>query len=337
MPVAHPVGRAVLAYGNAFARTARNERKSLMLFNFLSLAAGLALLTLGADFLVRGAISFANRLGMPPLLIGLTVVGFGTSMPELLVSLQAALAGSPAIAVGNVVGSNIANILLILGVSAAISPIAARIPNLRRDMTMMLVAALIMLGLGYRGVVGFWPGLAIFALLAAYLAWVTRTDRGSITAEEDELVVKLEAWKEALYILGGLAGLIFGASLLIDAATAIAREFGISEAVIGLTIIAVGTSLPELATSVVAAFRRHAEIALGNVVGSNIFNILGILGLTAIVVPVPVEASMATFDIPFMVVTTLALIALILVAGRISRIAGLAMLGVYSGYVVWLL
>ena len=308
-----------------------------MLFNFLSLAAGLALLTLGADFLVRGAISFANRLGMPPLLIGLTVVGFGTSMPELLVSLQAALSGSPAIAVGNVVGSNIANILLILGVSAAISPIAARIPNLKRDMTMMLTAALIMLGLGYWGVVNFWTGLAIFALLAAYLAWVTRTDRRCMTTEEAELVVKLAGWKEAVYILGGLAGLIFGASLLIDAATAIAREFGISEAVIGLTIVAVGTSLPELATSVVAAFRRHAEIALGNVVGSNIFNILGIIGLTAIVVPVPVEASMATFDIPFMVVTTLALIALILVAGRINRIAGLTMLAVYTGYVVWLL
>jgi cation:H+ antiporter len=308
-----------------------------MLFNFLSLAAGLALLTLGADFLVRGAISLANRLGMPPLLIGLTVVGFGTSMPELLVSLQAALAGSPAIAVGNVVGSNIANILLILGVAAAISPIPARIPNLKRDMTMMLVAALVMLGLGYWGIVSFWLGLAMFALLAAYLAWVTRTDRRCMTSEEAELVVKLEGWKEALYILGGLAGLIFGASLLIDAATAIAREFGISEAVIGLTIVAVGTSLPELATSVVAAFRRQAEIALGNVVGSNIFNILGILGLTAIVVPVPVEASMATFDIPFMVVTSLALIALILVAGRISRIAGLAMVAVYTGYVAWLL
>ena len=307
-----------------------------MLFNFLSLAAGLSLLTLGADFLVRGAISFANRLGMPPLLIGLTVVGFGTSMPELLVSLQAALAGSPAIAVGNVVGSNIANILLILGTAAVISPIAARLPNLPRDMTMMLVAALIMLGLGYWGVVGFWLGLAMFALLAAYLAWVTRSDRRCMTSEEAELVVKLEGWKEALYMLGGLTGLIFGASLLIDAATAIAREFGISEAVIGLTIVAVGTSLPELATSVVAAFRRHAEIALGNVIGSNIFNILGILGLTAIVVPVPVETSMAAFDIPFMVTTSLGLISLILVAGRINRIAGLAMLAVYTGYVAWL-
>lgn len=308
-----------------------------MLFNFLSLAAGLALLTLGAEFLVRGAVSFANRLGMPPLLIGLTVVGFGTSMPELLVSLQAALAGSPAIAVGNVVGSNIANILLILGVSAAISPIAARIPNLKRDMAMMLLAALIMLGLGYWGVVSFWLGIGMVALLTGYLVWVTRTDRRSMSTEEAELVVKLEGWKEAVYIIGGLGGLIFGASLLIDAATTIAREFGISEAVIGLTIVAVGTSLPELATSVVAAFRRHAEIALGNVIGSNIFNILGILGLTAVVVPVPVEASMASFDIPLMLAVTLALIALVLVAGRISRFAGLAMLAVYTGYVAWLL
>jgi cation:H+ antiporter len=307
-----------------------------MLFNLLSLAAGLALLTLGADYLVRGAISFANRLGMPPLLIGLTVVGFGTSMPELLVSLQAALDGAPAIAVGNVVGSNIANILLILGVAAVISPIAARIANLRRDMAMMLAAAVVMLGMGYWGVVSFWPGLAMFALLAAYLAWVTHTDRRRMTTEEAELVVKLAGWKEALYIFGGLAGLFVGASLLIGAATAIAREFGISEAVIGLTIVAVGTSLPELATSVVAAFRRNAEIALGNVVGSNIFNILGILGITAVVVPVPIDSAIASFDIPFMLGVSLALVGLILISGRISRGAGAVMLAVYTGYVAWL-
>ena len=307
-----------------------------MLLNLLSLAAGLALLTFGADYLVRGAISFANRLGMPPLLIGLTVVGFGTSMPELLVSLQAALDGSPAIAVGNVVGSNIANILLILGTAAVISPIAARIPNLKRDMAMMLLAAVTMLGLGYWGVVNVWLGLAMFALLAAYLAWVTHTDRCRLTAEEAELVVKLAGWKEAVFMVGGLAGLFLGANLLIGAATAIAREFGISEAVIGLTIVAVGTSLPELATSVVAAFRRQAGIALGNVVGSNIFNILGILGITAVVVPVPIENSMASFDIPFMLAVSVALIALILIAGRIGRIAGIGMLAIYTGYVAWL-
>ncbi|KGF69250.1 sodium:calcium antiporter [Hoeflea sp. BAL378] len=307
-----------------------------MLINILLLAAGLALLTFGAEFLVRGAISLANRLGMPPLLIGLTVVGFGTSMPELLVSLQAALGGAPAIAVGNVVGSNTANILLILGVAAAISPINARIPNLKRDLVMMLVAAVVMLGLGYWGVVNFWLGLAMFVALASYLAWVTYTDRRRLTQEEADLVVKLEGWKEALFIVGGLGGLFFGADLLIDAATAIAKSYGISEAVIGLTIVAVGTSLPELATSVVAAFRRHAEVALGNVVGSNIFNILGILGITAMVIPVPVEASMASFDIPVMLAVSVALVALILMAGRIGRAAGLAMLAAYTGYVAWL-
>lgn len=307
-----------------------------MLLSFLSLAAGLVLLTVGADYLVRGAISLANRLGMPPLLIGLTVVGFGTSMPELLVSLQAALGGSPAIAVGNVVGSNIANILLILGVAATISPIGARIPNLRRDLVMMLLAALVMLAIGFRGITGLWSGTAMILALAAYLIWVTRTDRRRMSAEEAELLVKVPGWKEAVFIAGGLAGLFTGAHLLVGAATTIAREFGISEAIIGLTIVAVGTSLPELATSVVAAFRKHAEVALGNVVGSNIFNILGILGITSIVIPVPVETSMATFDIPFMVATSLALIALILIAGRIGRMAGLVMITAYAGYVIWL-
>ena len=307
-----------------------------MLLNLLSLGAGLVLLTIGAEYLVRGAISLANRLGMPPLLIGLTVVGFGTSMPELLVSLQAALGGAPAIAVGNVVGSNTANILLILGVAAAISPIAARIPNLNRDLVMMLVAAVVMLGLGIWGVVDFWLGLTSFAVLAAYLSWVTHTDRRRMSEEEAELVVKIAGWKEAVFIVGGLGALFFGADLLIDAATAIARSFGISEAVIGLTIVAVGTSLPELATSVVAAFRRHAEVALGNVVGSNIFNILGILGITAMVVPVPVEDSIASFDIPFMLAVSVALIALILISGRIGRGAGAVMLVVYTGYVAWL-
>ncbi|MDP2121780.1 MAG: calcium/sodium antiporter [Hoeflea sp.] len=307
-----------------------------MLINLDMHAAGLALLTFGADYLVKGAISLANRLGMPPLLIGLTVVGFGTSMPELLVSLRAALDGAPAIAIGNVVGSNIANILLILGVAATISPIAARIPNLNRDLVMMLVAAVIMLGLGFLGVITFWVALAMFVLLCGYLVWVTYSDRRSLTAEEADLVIKLPGWKEALFIAGGLAGLFIGASLLIDAATSIAREFGISEAVIGLTIVAVGTSLPELATSVVAAFRRHAEVALGNVVGSNIFNILAILGITGIVTPVPVDPAMAGFDIPFMLAVSLALVALILVAGRISRPAGIVMVGVYVGYVIWL-
>ena len=307
-----------------------------MLLHIVMLALGLGLLTLGAEFLVRGAISLANRLGMPPLLIGLTVVGFGTSMPELLVSLQAAFDGAPAIAVGNVVGSNIANILLILGLAAAISPIAARIANLNRDLVMMLFAALVMLGVGFAGGIGVGAGLTMVLILAAYLTWVIRTDRRPATQEEAELMLKLAGWKEALFIAGGLAGLFIGAHLLVGAATAIAREYGISEAVIGLTIVAVGTSLPELATSVVAAFRRHAEVALGNVVGSNIFNILGILGLTGLTGYVPVDPDMAAFDIPFMLGVSLLLIALILAAGRIGRLAGSTMLIAYAAYVAWL-
>ncbi|WP_412048574.1 calcium/sodium antiporter [Hoeflea sp. Naph1] len=307
-----------------------------MLMHIVLLSLGLALLTAGAEFLVRGAISLANRFGMPPLLIGLTVVGFGTSMPELLVSLKAALAGAPALAVGNVVGSNTANILLILGAAAIISPIAARIPNLTRDLVMMLVAALTMLGLGYLGNVTPVLGGAMVVVLVAYLAWIASVKSGASCADEAELHTRLAGWKEAAFIIGGLAGLFIGASLLIDSATAIARQFGISEAVIGLTIVAIGTSLPELATSVVAAIRGHAEVALGNVVGSNIFNILGILGVTAMVAPVPVDASMANFDIPVMLAVSLALFALILIAGRIGRGAGLAMLAAYTGYVAWL-
>ncbi|MEP3438778.1 MAG: calcium/sodium antiporter, partial [Hoeflea sp.] len=261
---------------------------------------------------------------------------FGTSMPELLVSLSAALDEAPAIAIGNVVGSNTANILLILGLASVISPIAARIANLKRDLAMMMIAAGVMLGLGAWGVIKAWLGLAMFGGLAAYLGWVTHSDRRRLTTEEADLAVRTEGWKEVLFIVGGLGALFIGAGMLIDAATAIAREFGISEAVIGLTIVAVGTSLPELATSVVAAFRRHAEVALGNVVGSNIFNVLGILGITGMVTPVPVDAAMARFDIPFMALVSLALIGLILLAGRISRLTGFVMLGVYAGYMIWL-
>ncbi|WP_420408938.1 calcium/sodium antiporter [Hoeflea sp.] len=307
-----------------------------MLIDLILLASGLALLTGGAEFLVRGAISLANRLGMPPLVIGLTVVGFGTSMPELLVSLQAALNGSPAIAVGNVVGSNIANILLIVGLSAMISPIAARIPNLGRDLAMMLAASAVMLALGFAGIVNFWAGILMVAALAGYLGWVTYTDRNRADIADGEVTLRLSGWKEALFIVGGLAGLFIGADLLVTAATSIARIFGISEAVIGLTVVAVGTSLPELATSVVAAFRRQAEMALGNVVGSNIFNILGILGITAIIVPVPVAPAMARFDIPVMAAISLAFAALVVLTGRTGRIAGGTMLVAYAGYVTWL-
>lgn len=310
-----------------------------MLLLFAIMAGGLVLLTAGAEALVRGAVSLANRIGMPPLLTGITVVGFGTSMPELLVSLNAALTGSPAIAVGNVVGSNTANILLIVGAAAVISPIAARIANLPRDLAVMLLAAMAIAGLGWLGMVSRPSGMVMIAVLAAYLVWsvATMKDGTARDAEPDDNLSRRDpAWLMVTLIAGGLAGLFVGADLLVRSATDIARTFGISEAVIGLTIVAVGTSLPELATSVVAAFRRHSEVALGNVVGSNIFNILGILGVTAIVAPVPVDPQMARFDIPLMVAVSLAFAILLLTAGRVMRFAGAAMLAAYAAY-IWML
>lgn len=307
-----------------------------MISDFLLLLGGLALLAAGAEYLVKGSVSLANRLRVPPLLIGLTVVGFGTSMPELMVSLKAALDGAPAIAIGNVVGSNTANILLIIGAAALISPIKAEIPNLGRDLMMMLMAAIVMLGLGYLGVIARLTGFIALIMLVGYLIRVTVTDRANHRLVEAELTIKLPIWMEVICVLGGLAALILGARFLIGSATGMARTFGISEAVIGLTIVAVGTSLPELATSLVAAFRRQSEIAIGNVVGSNIFNVLGILGITALIKPVPIDRSMAGFDIPFMAAVSLAFAVVILRFKYLSRPVGALMIAMYTGYVAWL-
>jgi cation:H+ antiporter len=236
-----------------------------MLLDLVLLATGLGLLLLGGEWLVRGAVALAGRFGLPPLLIGLTVVGFGTSMPELLVSLQAARVGSPDIAVGNVVGSNIANILLILGVAAVISPVAARIPGLNRDLLMMTAVAVLTLALGWFGLVSRVFGFAMVAVLLVYLTTIYLLDRNNPQEDQDDAATDLPLWRTLLSLFGGLAGLFIGADLLVDTATKIARDFGISEAVIGLTIVAIGTSLPELATSVVAAFRKQSQVALGNV------------------------------------------------------------------------
>lgn len=296
------------------------------------LLVGIILLFAGGEALVRGAVSLANRLGLPPLVIGLTVVGFGTSTPELMVSLQAALAGLPDIAVGNVVGSNTANILLILGVSALIAPIAVRIAGISRDITVMVAVAVVMLALGLIADIGRMTGAAMVFVLVVYIAYATMTARREIDPDP-ELLVRLPLWQEVLAVIGGLAALMGGAHFLVDGATAIARSLGVSEAVIGLTVVAVGTSLPELATSVVAAFRRHSEVAIGNVVGSNIFNILGILGVTAAVHPVSIAPEMTRFDIPVMLAVSVVAAIVILKIGRIGRLVGGLFLAGYAAYV----
>ena len=306
-----------------------------MLFDVIVLLLGLVLLFVGGEALVRGAVSLANRLNVPALVIGLTVVGFGTSTPELLVSLEATLLGFPDIAVGNVVGSNTANILLILGISALISPMATQIAGLPRDIAVMLAVAVLMLGLGFLGVVDWIAGIVMLAMLAAYLVYTGFSGRRD-HAPDASLVIHMAGWKEALTIVGGLSMLIIGADFLVESSTRIARLIGVSEVVIGLTIVAVGTSLPELATSAVAALRRNAEVAIGNVVGSNIFNVLGILGVTAIVQPVPIARQIAIFDIPLMLTVSIALAVVVILLGRVSRRIAFAFLAAYAAYCIFL-
>jgi cation:H+ antiporter len=290
---------------------------------------GLVLLMLGGDALVRGAVAMAERFRIPPLVIGLTIVGFGTSAPELMVSVQAALGGQPGIAIGNVVGSSTANILLILGLSAAIGPIVAEFASVRRNLTWMVGAAAALVPIFWDGQVTRIEGAVLFAGMIAIIIVCLR-QAGNEPVPDHALMA---LWKAGGLVLVGLVGLVFGAQLLVDAATEIARAFGISEAVIGLTIVAVGTSLPELATSVIAAIKGQREIALGNVIGSNIFNVLSILGLTALIAPIQVDARFLTVDVPVLIAVSLGLAGLVAWRNGIGRAAGIAMLVAYAGYV----
>lgn len=293
---------------------------------------GLVGLFVGGEFLVRGSVAVARGFGISPLLIGLTVVGFGTSTPELLVSVDAALRGLPDIALGNVVGSNIANILLIVGASALLWPITLTGNFPKRDLVTMLVAALLLLPLFALGAVGRVAGMVLVGGLVIYLVLAFRGARGEQEVQP-EYGAAMPLWVAGGLVVVGLLALLVGARLLIDGAVAIARDFGLSEAFIGLTIVAVGTSLPELATSLVAALRRQSDIAIGNVVGSNIFNILGILGATAIIAPIPVAARFLAFDLPVMLVASLLLAGLLLFRWSLGRPVGLLMLVAYAAYV----
>ncbi|MCZ6744310.1 MAG: calcium/sodium antiporter [Alphaproteobacteria bacterium] len=308
---------------------------------FLQIAAGFILLLLGAEFLVRGAVALARRLEVSPMVIGMTVVAYGTTAPELVVSLEAALTDVPAIAVGNVIGSNIANILLILGAAAVIYPIACKPQALKRDGAVMLGAAVLMVVLGLTGAITAVQGaVMLFALitLTLYAYWSERRNSASadlLSREAEEFAEwPRSLWPSLLAVIGGIASVVFGAQILVAAAVELARDFGISEAVIGLTLVAVGTSLPELATAAVAAYRRHPDIAIGNVVGANTYNILAILGVVSMVEPLTIPAQIVGFDIWFMLAATILLLAMILVRGGLSRAVGAGFLAVYGFYLV---
>jgi len=309
----------------------------------VQLIGGLTLLLLGGEALVKGSVAVAQRLGVSPMLIGLTLVGFGTSTPELVTSVQAALAGAPGIAVGNVVGSNIANILLILGLAALIQPMATTKEAFRRDGSVLIAASLLLLAVVLGGAIPRWAGAVFLALLLGYTLFAYFAERSGTdpaaavhAAEASEVAAMppraLGPWLAALLAAGGIAAVVVGADLLVDSALEIARAAGLSEAVIGLTLVAVGTSLPELVTSVMAAIRRHADIAFGNIVGSNIFNILGVAGMAAVASPIAVPSQIVQFDIWAMLASALVLVAFAATGWRLNRWEGAALLAGYGGY-----
>ncbi|AXS41173.1 calcium/sodium antiporter [Breoghania sp. L-A4] len=309
---------------------------------FVELFAGLLLLVLGGDLLVRGSVGLAERLNVSPLLIGLVLVGFGTSTPELLTSVLAALDGSPGIAIGNVVGSNIANILLILGTAAIIHPLRANPEALRRDGSVVALAAMVALGLALAGTIDRLSGMAMLLGLAGYIGYTYRAERGKSTpsaemhrAEAHAVVAQphpSKAWLLGLMAAGGLAITMLGAHWLVSASIELATRFGVSDTIIGLTIVAVGTSLPELVTSVVAALRKQADIAFGNILGSNIYNVLGILGVTAVIQPIDVPQQIVQLDIWVMIGATALLLVFARSGHRICRLEGFALLGLYGAY-----
>ena len=310
--------------------------------NILFLMLGVALLTIGGEALIRGSLAAAMRLGISPLLSGLIIVGFGTSMPELVVSVDAALNQQPDIAIGNVVGSNIGNILLILGICALITPLAVKPLVLRRDAVMVVAACILFLILVGGSALGPADAVIFLMILMAYLIWAYRSERFHAAvsaelhkAEAEELTAlpKSVVWTVTTVIMGLLL-LIAGSRVLLIGAVGIAEHLGVSEAVIGLTLVAVGTSLPELTISVIAALRGHADVAVGNVLGSNIFNLLGILGVSALLQPLPVHERVLQFDQWVMLGSSLLLLLFLYTGRRLSRLEGGILLAGYGVYVV---
>lgn len=301
----------------------------------LSIIGGFIILTLGAEALVRGASAIALRLGITPLIIGLTIVAFGTSAPELAVSVKSALAGNSGIALGNVIGSNIANIGLILAITALIRPIQVQSQVVKRDIPLMILASMLFWGLLLDGELSLIDGVVLLSLLVGYLTFSYISSKNSKNEEEIEAGPN-NPLLSGLFILVGISMLVGGGILFVNGAVDLAKTFGVSEVIIGLTIVAIGTSMPELVTSVIAALKGQSDIAIGNVVGSNLFNILGILGVTAIVHPV---SSLGFQPFDFMVMLALAVVILPFAwtGLRIGRREGSVLLLTYLGYMGYLI
>jgi cation:H+ antiporter len=313
-----------------------------MLMQLLILLGGVAILAVGADLFVRGASGVAERFGISQFVIGLVVVGFGTSTPELAVNLDAAFTGSTDIAIGNVVGSNIANVGVILGLAAVVAPLAVQLRMVRVELPIMIGVSLLVWAMASFGEIQRWEGALMLLGFGAFLWFLLRTSKNEPAEVKqeytDENPRRHESGKAALFIVLGLVGLMGGAHLAVEAATTLARLWGLSELVIGLTIVAIGTSLPELASSVAAARRGHADIAIGNVLGSNIYNVLFILGATALITPLPTAApTLMWLDIPVMIGFALILVPMMMMGLKITRANGVLLLVAYAAYVAYLL
>lgn len=320
---------------------------------WLYLIVSLGVVTLGAEGVVRGASLLALRMGVSPLFVGLTIVGFGTSSPELAASVVATLKGSSSVSVGNVIGSNIFNVGVIVGIAALIRPIRVQLSAVRRDLLVTIAAAIApWLSLAFGATLPRAGGVLFVLLLVVYLVVAYRSARSAIPADarlaEDELLDTVAvpkgsrrlqdlAWVNVVFVVGGLILLVAGSKVFVTTAIELARTAGIAELVIGLTIVSAGTSLPELVTSVVAAARRNPDIAVGNIIGSNIFNVFGILGLSAIIHPQTMGPHVLAIDIPVMLLATLALVPIIQSHGIISRAEGVMLLVGYGSYLVVLL
>ncbi|RKT44760.1 calcium/sodium antiporter [Thiocapsa rosea] len=315
-----------------------------MLLTILTLAVGLVLLTAGAESLVRGASNIAARLGIPSLIVGLTIVAFGTSAPEMAVSVAAAWSDQADIALGNVVGSNIFNVLFILGLSALVVPLAIGSQLIRVDVPLMIGASILVLLLALDGHIGRLDGAILFSGIILYTGFQIRQglrERTSLADRvnpgDDRSLSSTHWWIDPLWVLGGLVILVIGSRLLVTSAVSIAQALGVSELVIGLTIVAAGTSLPELATSVVASIRGERDIAVGNVVGSNVFNLLAVLGLASLVSPsgIAVAEQALRFDLPVMVAVAIACLPIFVTGREIARWEGGLFFAYYLAYTAY--
>ena len=302
---------------------------------------GLVILLLAGDALVKGAVNLSLRVGIPALIVSLTIVAFGTSAPELLISVNAALDNVPGIALGNVVGSNTANILLVLGIPALLAVMHTSECDTRKSYVIMLGGSVLFIALAFRGI---FDPLAGFILLAALVLILGDSFRdvlvhrraGQAAPEEEEpegADPDMPWWKIVLYLALGLIGLPIGADMLVDSSVELATMFGVSDTVIGLTLVALGTSLPELATTVMAALRRQADVALGNVIGSNMFNLLAIIGIASLIAPIPVDPEFLRFDLWVMLGASLLIFPLVFMGRDLTRIWGVVLSALYLGYI----